>query len=239
MSYVRIHLTGLMIVPRLLLREHLESCPSTMVNCPSSTHGCSTVVKRCDLPAHTSQCPFQALSSFFALNDARLAVRTRDQERLVSQVERLEAELQVARRETEEARRSLGRFYGRQGDVFAEIPAPLHSHSDQSLQSEPIAPNSIPWPQDQAIPDPTSDPGFFSTAPEVDLSFPPQTAFAMAPARLGPLSAWSTMSISEAVTALRNVVQGLAHAMDGLERRFELWVAKRAFLTIAGRQQKA
>lgn len=142
----------------------------------------------------------------------------RDQEQLATKVDTLEQELRAARREAEQARQSLGRFYGRRTEPPQEAAAP--PLSSPGLDNEPIAPDSIPWPNDQG--DPTN-PGFFASVPtQVDLSFPPQTAFAMAPARLGPLSAWSTMSIAEAVTALRNVLQGLAHAMDGLERRFEL-----------------
>lgn len=77
---------------------HRWVCPKALVPCAQNARGCPAIVARDELESHSKTCAFEALSSFFAANDARFAALERKQEELRSENEGLRAQLWSLRR---------------------------------------------------------------------------------------------------------------------------------------------
>jgi len=88
-------------------RLHGWSCPQARVPCTHAARGCPAVVTRATLSDHTQSCAFDALSSFFAVNDARFAAEEERSKTLAQTVDTLKVELGFVKTELDYARHSI------------------------------------------------------------------------------------------------------------------------------------
>ncbi|ORY26702.1 hypothetical protein BCR39DRAFT_252279 [Naematelia encephala] len=140
--------------------KHLHgwSCPLAHVPCTHSSRGCPSLIARKDLDTHLASCPFEAMSSFFTMNDARFKALEERNDALESEVGRLRAELRDVRGNVSVARMSLGSLWRRDVDGpwarNLQVPRPTR---DDPVPEEPNE-NNTTLPQDLAGSSPSTLP---------------------------------------------------------------------------------
>ncbi|KAF5370740.1 hypothetical protein D9758_001948 [Tetrapyrgos nigripes] len=147
--------------PRSSKSSHQNSCPETVVHCPQQENGCSWRGKRAALYSeHTSTCPYQAISGFFAIYHEKTKVLEDENVLLRRRVESLENHVRTMEIELQSARIALGPWIRNTASSFSlDTPTPnpgtpqrpqlrivasgipsLPSSSQSVLEGDPLAP---------------------------------------------------------------------------------------------------
>ncbi|BEI93722.1 uncharacterized protein CcaverHIS019_0601810 [Cutaneotrichosporon cavernicola] len=211
---------------------HRWVCTKAPVPCTQSSRGCTAIVPRDELESHLKTCPFEALSSFFKVNDARFATLERRQEELSAENEGLRAQLWSLRR-TQIVPRSLRDGLDEPLLPTAQEPS-LTAPRSASRHESPSSPSPSATRMDPPPPIPVIYPAVATIAstsdplsptreqvlhiPQSFLSPPPRLSYTdWVLGRLLPPSAYS-----DGCAALRAAVIHLAAGLDASERRNEV-----------------
>lgn len=113
-------------------RLHRWSCPEAKVLCTHAARGCAAIITRAGLSEHIQSCPFEAISSYFAMNDARFAAVEERGTELSQTVDALYVELDLVKGELDFARQKIEYLAEmiRHGRVGGSVPRPATDPAD-------------------------------------------------------------------------------------------------------------
>jgi len=107
------------------MQEHLSKCPNVSISCPQSVFGCSAVLPRSEMPAHTNSCAYESIKGFFSVFDRRMDDMRLENEQLRRRVFHLETKLAHSEAAQQELETSVGRALGPWFRVSGPEPYPL------------------------------------------------------------------------------------------------------------------
>ena len=92
--------------------KHNTTCPNRVVSCTQAENGCEWTGPRNLLEsAHLSDCPYNAIKGFFAINDTKMANLREENSSLKLRLANAENSVQLLKRDIERARKALGPWW--------------------------------------------------------------------------------------------------------------------------------
>lgn len=119
---------------RKQLERHADECLEAVVPCSQSVNGCHWTGKRSRLSAHGGECPYEAISGFFAIHSKEMADLRVENIALREHVTTLKAHIQVLHQDVATAKQLLGPWY--RLEVPPSAPQPISAPSEMTVPLE-------------------------------------------------------------------------------------------------------